>query len=182
VIVATRSDDTIRYAAEHGLGLGVSFLPVEQTVQITEKYRSYCEAAGWQPDPDQIVYRGSIYLAETDQRAEDWFEDVKRAGLKPAIPLRPAMARAIQSARAGEEFDLRNVIAGSAQGDVAGVARGLNFIGGPDTIVRQIQEFHHRCGVGVVDLFFQQPSLEHREVMKELELFGKEVLPRIKEL
>jgi alkanesulfonate monooxygenase SsuD/methylene tetrahydromethanopterin reductase-like flavin-dependent oxidoreductase (luciferase family) len=154
---------------------------VEQTARIIEKYRSWCKAAGWQPTPDQIVYRGSIYLAETDQRAEAWFDGVKRAGLKPAIPLRPAMARAIQSARAGEEFDLRNVIAGSAQGDVAGVARGLNFIGGPDAVARQIKEYHDQCGVGVVDLFFQQPSLEHREVMKEIELFGKEVLPGIKE-
>ena len=181
VIVATRSDDTIRYAAEHGLGLGVSFVPVEQAAQITDKYWSCCKEAGWQPTPDQIVYRGSIYLAETDQQAEDWFEGVKRSGLKPAIPLRPTVARAIQSARAGEEFDLRNVIAGSAQGDVAGIARGLNFIGGPDTVAKQMKEFHDRCGVGVMDLFFQQPSLGHREVMKEIELFGKEVLPSIRE-
>ena len=69
------------------------------------------------------MYRGSIYLAETDQQAANWFEDVKLAGLKPAIPLRPTLARAIQSARAGEEFDLRNVIAGSAQGDVGGIEK-----------------------------------------------------------
>jgi alkanesulfonate monooxygenase SsuD/methylene tetrahydromethanopterin reductase-like flavin-dependent oxidoreductase (luciferase family) len=181
VIVATRSDDTIHYAAEHRLGLGVSFIPVDQMTKITEKYRRWCEEAGWQPKSDQIVYRGSIYLAETDRQAEEWFEDVKRAGLKPAIPLRPVVAQAIQAARAGEEFDLRNVLAGSAQGDVAGVARGLNFIGGPDTIVKQMKAFHDQCGAGVVDLFFQQPTLEHREVMKEIELFGKEVLPQIKE-
>jgi hypothetical protein len=34
--------------------------------------------------------------------------------------------------------------------------------------------------VGVVDLFFQQPSVGHGEVMKEIELFGREVLPQIK--
>jgi alkanesulfonate monooxygenase SsuD/methylene tetrahydromethanopterin reductase-like flavin-dependent oxidoreductase (luciferase family) len=149
--------------------------------KITEKFRRWCEEAGWQPKSDQIVYRGSIYLAETDRQAEEWFEDVKRAGLKPAIPLRPVVAQAIQAARAGEEFDLRNVLTGSAQGDVAGVARGLNFIGGPDTIVKQMKAFHDQCGAGVVDLFFQQPTLEHCEVMKEIELFGKEVLPQIKE-
>jgi alkanesulfonate monooxygenase SsuD/methylene tetrahydromethanopterin reductase-like flavin-dependent oxidoreductase (luciferase family) len=181
VIVATRSDDTIQYAVEHRLGLGVSFIPVDQMARVTEKYRRWCEEAGWQPQPDQIVYRGNIYLAETDRQAEEWFEDVKRAGLKPAIPLRPVVSKAIQAARSGEEFDLRNVLAGSAQGDVAGVARGLNFIGGPDTIVKQMKAFHDQGGAGVVDLFFQQPTLEHREVMKEIELFGKEVLPQIKE-
>ena len=44
------------------------------------------------------------------------------------------------------------------RGDVAGAARGLNFMGGPDTIVKQMKAFHDQCGAGVVDLFFQQPS------------------------
>jgi alkanesulfonate monooxygenase SsuD/methylene tetrahydromethanopterin reductase-like flavin-dependent oxidoreductase (luciferase family) len=91
--------------------------------------------------------------------------------------MRPAQSRAIQAARAGEAFDLRNVIACSAQGDVVGVARSLNFIGGPDTVAKQIKAFHEQCGVGVVDLFFQQPSVSHKEVKKEIKLFGKEVLP-----
>jgi predicted transcriptional regulator len=33
----------------------------------------------------------------------------------------------------------------------------------------------------VVDLFFQQPRVSHREVMQEIELFGRAVLPHIKE-
>ena len=53
---------------------------------------------------------------------------------------------------------------------------------GPDTVVQQIKEYREQCGVGVVDLFFQQPSVGHKEVMEEIELFGKEVLPQIKEL
>ena len=74
-----------------------------------------------------------------------------------------------------------SVIAGSPQGDVAGVADRLNFLGGPDTIAKQIREFRDQCGVGVMDLIFQQPGLDHKEVMKEIELFGKEVLPQMKE-
>jgi hypothetical protein len=54
-------------------------------------------------------------------------------------------------------------------------------MGGPDTIVKQLKVFHDQCGVGVVDLFFQQPSVGHREVMQEIALFGREVLPQIKE-
>ena len=182
MVVATRSDDMLHYAAEHKLGLAVSFVPVDQMAKVTEKYYAWCDEAGWQPTPDQIVYRGSIYLAETDKQAEAWFEGVKRAGPVPGgIALRPAVSRAIQAARAGEEFDLRHVLAGSVQGDVAGAARGLNFMGGPDTVVKQMKAFHDQCGVGVVDLFFQQPSVSHREVMQEIELFGREVLPQIKE-
>ncbi len=129
-----------------------------------------------------MVYRGSIYLAETDKKAQDWFESLKGAASVPAIPLRRTVSEAIQAARSGEQFDLRNVIAGSPEGDVVGNAVGLTFMGGPDTVFQQIKAFHDRCGFGVLDLFFQQSSVDHRDVMKEIELFGKEVLPRIKEL
>jgi alkanesulfonate monooxygenase SsuD/methylene tetrahydromethanopterin reductase-like flavin-dependent oxidoreductase (luciferase family) len=54
-------------------------------------------------------------------------------------------------------------------------------VGGPDTVVKQLKAFHDRCGVGVVDLGFQQPGTDHRQVMKEITLFGREVLPRLKE-
>ena len=57
----------------------------------------------------------------------------------------------------------------------------MSFIGGPDTIVKQLKAFHDQCGTGVVDLAFQLPGIDHREVIKEIELFGREVLPRIKE-
>jgi len=181
VIVATRSDETIRYAAEQGYGLGVSFVPVDQMVKIVDKYRTWCAEFGKETQPDQVVYRGSIYLAETDEKAQEWFENLKRRGSAPAIPLRSTVAQAIEAARSGEEFDLRNVIAGSAQGDVVGNSPGLSFIGGPDSVVQQMREFHDKCGADVVDLFFQQPTVDHASVMKEIELFGKEVLPRIKE-
>ena len=182
VIVATRSDDTVRYAAEHQLGLGVSFVPPEQMAAVTGKYFQWCAETGWQPEPDQVVYRGSIYLAETDKQADDWL--AKRTGIGPVpggIVMRPNVTRAVNASRAGEEFDLRNALAGSPQGDVVGVARGLNFMGGPDRVVEQIKQFHDECGAGVVDLFFQQPGVDHREIMREIDLFGKEVLPRIRE-
>jgi alkanesulfonate monooxygenase SsuD/methylene tetrahydromethanopterin reductase-like flavin-dependent oxidoreductase (luciferase family) len=182
MVVATRSDDMLQYAAAHKLGLAVSFVPVDQMARVAAKYYAWCAEAGWQPTPDQIVYRGSIYLAETDKQAEAWLEGVKQAGPVPGgIAMRPAVSRAIQAARAGEAFDLRNILAGGVQGDVAGTARGLNFMGGPDTVVKQIKAFHDQCGVGVVDLFFQQPSVGHKEVMQEIKLFGREVLPQIKE-
>ena len=47
--------------------------------------------------------------------------------------------------------------------------------------MKQLKAFHDQCGAGVVDLFFQQPSVSHKEVMQEIELFGREVLPRIQE-
>ncbi len=44
-----------------------------------------------------------------------------------------------------------------------------------------MRAYYDQAGAGVMDLFFQQPVVSHGEVLKEIELFGREVLPSIKE-
>ena len=102
------------------------------------------------------------------------------------MDLRSSVTRAVFAARDGKAFDprQRHVAAGGAQGAWQAVQSRrelLTLVGGPDTIVKQLKAFHDQCGVGVVDLGFQQTGTDHREVMKEIELFGREVLPCIKE-
>lgn len=183
VIVATRSEDAIQYAASHRLGLAVSYDSVEQVSEITRKYQRWCQEAGWQPSPDQIVYRASILLAETDRQAADRLDRLKASGLvERGMNLRSSVTQAVLAARDGREFDLRN--RDGRSGAPAGARPGrepITFVGSPDTIVNQLKVFNDQCGVGVVDLGFQESSIDHQEVMKEIELFGREVLPRIKE-
>ena len=182
VMVATRSDDTVKYAAANRLGLGVAYDRVDNVAKVIEKYNRWCQEAGWQPTPDQIVYRGSICLAETDRQAEERLERLHPGGRGRGLAMRPSVTQAVQAARAGAEFERRTAVADSTQVDVVPDPRGLfSFIGGPDSIVNQLKAFHDQCGTGVVDLGFQQPGIDHREVMEEIELFGREVLPRIKE-
>ena len=187
VIVATRSDDAVQYAAAHRLGLAVSYDPVDQMAKVAAKYSAWCAEAGWQPTPGQIVYRASILLAETDRQAAHRLEVLKASGLgERGMDLRSSVTRAVFAARDGKQFDPRHhsIAADGAQGARQAVQSGrslLTLVGGPDTIVKQLKAFHDQCGVGVVDLGFQQTGTDHREVMQEIELFGREVLPRIKE-
>ena len=183
VIVATRSEDSAEYAARNRLGLGVSFVSAEQVAQLTDKYHQWCGEADWTPQPEDVVFRGNIYLAETDAKAGEWLERGRVAGAQ-RVAAAPTLniAKAAQAARTGEQFDLRNAVAGGPSGDVASVASRMNFFGSPDTVVGQIKEYRDRCGVGVVDLFFQQPNVSHEEVMQQIDLFGREVLPRIQDL
>lgn len=182
VIVASRDDGTVRYAAGNQLGLAVAYEPVEAAAEVAGKYHRWCQEAGWQPTPDQIVYRGSIFLAKTDREAENRLSRLTSGGPGRGLTMRPAVTQAVQAARAGEDFDPRHVAPGSGSGYVARSGGGpVNFSGGPDAVVQQLKEFHDQCGVGVVDLAFQLPGMDHREVMEEIDLFGREVLPRIKE-
>ena len=183
VIVATRSEDTIKYAADNHLGLGIAYESLAATAGIVEKYCGWCREAGWQPTPDQIVYRGGIFLGETDRDAESFLSGLQARGVERGLSISSSLARAVQAARVGERYDSR---AGFGHGTVESTPRParalLNFVGGPETVTRQLQELHTQCGVGVVDLAFQQPGMSHQGVMQQVELFGRQVLPRIKEL
>ncbi len=87
----------------HQLGLAVSYDPVEQMAKVTDKYYQWCQEAGWQPTPDQIVYRASILLAETDRQAENRLEVLKAGGLRErGMDLRASVTRAIVAARGGK--------------------------------------------------------------------------------
>ena len=159
----------------------MSFLPVEEVATISNKYFKWCEEAGWAPEPDEVVFRGSIYLAETDEKAWEWFHRQEDQGRARGMAMRSSVAQVIQAQRTRQEVDFSHVFAGSASGDIVGGSPALTFVGGPDSITEQIKAYHDQCGAGVIDLFFQQPSLTHSDIMNEIELFGREVLPRIKE-
>jgi alkanesulfonate monooxygenase SsuD/methylene tetrahydromethanopterin reductase-like flavin-dependent oxidoreductase (luciferase family) len=183
VLVATRSADAVHYAASNHLGLAVSYDPVDQMAKVTDQYYQWCQDAGWQPTPDQVVYRASILIAETDRQAEHRLEALKAKGLgERGMDPRSSVTRAVFAARDGKAFDPRShngAAAGARQAGPSG--RGLlTLMGSPDTIVKQLKAFHDQCSVGVVDLGFQLTGTDHGDVMREIALFGREVLPRIK--
>src|SRR3989442_12756200 len=174
VIVATRSDDAVQYAASHHLGLAVSYDPVDQMATVTDNYYQWCQEAGWQPTPDQVVYRASIVLAETDRQAKHRLEALKGSGLgERGMDLRSSVTRAVFAARDGKAFDprTRDVAAGGAQGGRHAVQarRGLlTFVGGRATIVEEVQAVHDQCGGGGGGPGFQQIRTDHREGMRKI--------------
>ena len=105
--------------------------------------------------------------------------------------LRSSVTQAVLDARNGKwpskgaaNQPVSNQPAIGAQGSYQAVrsSRGLmTFVGGPDTVVNGLKAFHDQCGAGVVDLGFQATGISHKQVMEEIELFGREVLPRMKE-
>ncbi len=180
LIVATRSRDTVKYAAERRLGLGISYDHPDDMAVTALQYRQWCDQAGWQPGADDIVYRGGICLGETDAAAEAIRGRVQAAGGGGGTFIGLSLSQAVQAARSAGQPD-GEPSASPPRARTGGAIRMLNFVGSPDTVVKQLREFHDKCGVGVVDLAFQQPGLTHSDVMAEIELFGREVLPQIRD-
>lgn len=163
------SRDSAEFAARHHLGLGVAYVPFPFLSQLVTYYRERCAAAGWQPTADDILYRGAVCIAKTAEQAQ---QEATRCVLKN---LNMMMRDGVSEAVARLDPAGMNM----AKMEEFSIAR---FVGTPDMIVRQIRECKEQGGAGVIDFGFHVPGLTHDEVMLRMELFGAEVLPRIREI
>jgi alkanesulfonate monooxygenase SsuD/methylene tetrahydromethanopterin reductase-like flavin-dependent oxidoreductase (luciferase family) len=161
------------FAARNRIGLGVSYGPFAVMGKATGYFREQCAKFGWQPTADQIIFRANIVLAETDAEAQRAMQ---------AYPAQAAFALGSGVASALLELDTRN-IAGEARPASINRALPINFVGGPDTVVAQIRQCRELTGAGVIDLGFNTPgSSDPNALMAALELFGRNVLPRIRDI
>jgi alkanesulfonate monooxygenase SsuD/methylene tetrahydromethanopterin reductase-like flavin-dependent oxidoreductase (luciferase family) len=161
------------FAARNRIGLGVSYGPFEVMGKVTAYYREQCGQRGWEPEPDQIIFRANIVLSETDAQAQRAME---------AYPARAPFALAEGVASALLALDTRN-IAGEARPASINRALPINFFGGPDTVVDQIRRCREVIGAGVIDLGFNTPGTTDPDALLDaLDLFARTVLPRIRDI
>ena len=162
------------FAARHHIGLGVSYGTFELMGKATQYYRERCAHYGWEPDPDHIIYRANMILGETDDAAED---ALRRRDKQAPFPVRAGLRDALIGADTS-----RNVAGERKQANVGGVLP-ISFCGGPDRVVEQLRRCREDIGAGVVDVSLQDPGTGDTEgMLRSLELFGRKVLPRIREI
>jgi len=167
------SRESCEFAARYRIGCGVSYGSFESVGRATRYYREECARHGWQPGPDDIIYRANMVLAETDDEAH---AILARQPTTAPFSMRAGVRDAIA------KVDARN-IAGTARPPVVTGALPTSFIGGPDTVVEQVRRCREEVGAGVLDLSLQPPgSGDPDALLRALELFGKTVLPRIREI
>ena len=87
------SRESCEFAARHHIGLGVSFAPFEVVAKSTRYYREACARYGWEPSPEQMIYRANILLADTDEEAQELLEK-QRNGPAP-FPMRAGVRDAL---------------------------------------------------------------------------------------
>ena len=157
--------ESASFAAAHRLGLGVSFYPGHITAQMTGHYKQECAEHGWQPTPEQLLYRCFGAVAEDDAGAAE-LESRFFSGDGAANLFRGRGAAIPPPTQVQPGFGLGE----------------LRFCGSPDTVVRQITDFHETTGVGVLDIGFGGAGISLEEAERSMRLFATEVLPRVRHL
>jgi alkanesulfonate monooxygenase SsuD/methylene tetrahydromethanopterin reductase-like flavin-dependent oxidoreductase (luciferase family) len=135
--------------------------PPGRFAPLVELYKRALEAYGHPLLPIGMHSHG--YVARTDQDAVDiqwpyWAETFEKAALERGWA-RPTMAR-FQAERAG----------------------GSLYIGSPETVATKIAAMMRLLGLSRFDLAYATGRMPHKQRLATIELYGREVIPRVREL
>jgi alkanesulfonate monooxygenase SsuD/methylene tetrahydromethanopterin reductase-like flavin-dependent oxidoreductase (luciferase family) len=196
IYMSGSSPESSEFAARNRIKLGFAVTTLPLASHSSAIYHSVANECGWQPEPDDIIYRVGIQIAETDAEARENAAAATGRGAEP--PPRPNEAPQSASARAAgfatSNMNIDNAVAQSGYygrdaenqrgrirttGDLDDrIEKGQILCGSPDTILRQAQRVRGELGAGILDLIFPGPQ---ETVLRSIELFGSKVLPRLHE-
>ena len=181
IYMSGSSPDSSEFAARNRIGLGLAFTNVPQAKQSVENYREHAKRAGWTPTADDIIYRVIFHVADTDDQAlEDSRPPRKNAPRGSLTFANRDLEKAVDSAGYyGRDRDAqRNRLMPRPLQD--SIDLGQIILGGPDTVVKQIERIHRDLGAGILDLTIANDLGE--KTMHAIDLIGTKVMPRVRHL
>ena len=181
IYVSGSSPESGELAARLKLAIGLAFTTVPLAAEATRHYREQAAVNGWEPTPDDVLYRLSVHVAETDQQAHD---ELVAAGAHQRRPAYSTSNRAVDDAVAGAGYYGRDATAQRGRLETYElddrIELGQMLAGSPETVLGQIRTIREKLGAGILDLIFQPVGRD--KTLRAIELFGTRVLPRMRDL
>lgn len=177
MFMSASSPEAGEFAARNHMGVGFAFTTVPNAKKSVTHYRNCARAAGWEPAPENVIYRAHFHIAETDEQA---FADM--ATLPPRVDL-TLNNKALKEAVSKSGYygaDIEGQTQRSATRQLAErIELGQIIVGSPETAIKQVRRIRDELGAGVIDLFVGVQLGER--TMRSIELFGSKVLPHVHE-
>lgn len=193
VWIAARSAESIEWCVKRRLPIAQIYQTTGQIEDTFNYYRKTAAGEGWEARPDDFILCRHIYVDETDQRAQEitepalrYFFTVYNRGFNEAINQRAADQQRLMAALTTERsFNYfregnRQRVDFSKLGWEGLIATGYVIAGSPDTVARQILDQMKQIGADHFMGMFHIGNLAHDKVISSLDLFHKEVMPRLR--
>ena len=186
----TGSPESVVWAAQHQhpyMNLGAL---VDTTEWLKNVYIETARETGFKPGPEHFGYLLRCLVADTDEKAIEigreflWTMSHRQRGPRehndpPGYQSREAVK--VKSQR--------------PTGDVAGgggLGIGMSYeqlqavnniiVGSPETVTKKLTQVIERLSPGYLHIYGNEGAMEHKHVMRSIELLGKEVIPRLHEI
>jgi len=176
IYMSGSSPEAGEYAAKNRIGLGFAFTTVPMAKTAVRHFRAQARLAGWEPAPDDVMYRVAFHVAPSDDEA---FADM--SAQPPRVSLTNSNA-AITAAVAETDYygrDFETQSSRNATRDLRDrIEQGQILVGSPDTVVQQIRRIRDELGCGILDCVLAVQLGD--KSLRSIELFGTRVLPQIR--
>jgi probable LLM family oxidoreductase len=158
------SPESVIRAARHGFSMMLAIIggPPVRFAPFPQLFRQALEELGQPARPVGIHAPG--HVAETDEQAQDEFWPQWQATIT----------------RVAAERGFRPPTRESFAADIG--PDGALYVGAPETVAQKIVANLRNLDASRFDLKFGMPGLTHEQVMKTIELYGNEVIPRVRTL
>ena len=190
----TGSPESVVWAARHGypyMNLGAT---IDLTAYLKAIYIETAEEAGFKAGPEHFGYLLKCIVADTDERAVEigrkflWTADHRAKG-----PREHNDPPGYQS-RAAVKLKTQRPTGGTAEGGggLGIVALGMTYeqlqeinniiVGSPQTVIRKLTHVLERLSPGYLLIYGSEGDMDHKDVMRSIELLSTEVIPALHEL
>jgi alkanesulfonate monooxygenase SsuD/methylene tetrahydromethanopterin reductase-like flavin-dependent oxidoreductase (luciferase family) len=176
------SVETVEFVAKHRYAyMGIPYFHISVFERMFKMFRDACQKEGYEADPLQMGWLVPIYVAETDEEAKKQYEEhfwyfVKR--LLPGITISPpgyTTLRSYENMMKG----LGTFMASLESWDQVEEGQ-YAIVGSPETVTRKLTENLERLGAGNLLGLFQLGTLPADLTRRNLELFSREVMPKLR--
>lgn len=181
IFVSGSSPESGELAAKYRLHIGFAFTTVPFARESARYYREQARAYGWEPTPDHVLYRTLVHVADSDEQA---YNDLYEAGAAERRTAYSTSNRALDDAAARAGYYGRDEGTQRARLEAhelkERVDLGQLLVGSPETVLKGVRWIRDELGAGIAELIFH--PLPGGKTRRSLELFGTQVLPRMREL
>ena len=178
------SPESVIWAARHQyayLNLGAL---IELTMELKQVYIDTAKEVGFTPGPEHFGYQVRALVADTDEKAQEagrkflWTQNHRMRGPvehndPPGYQSRIASTLAARRPGAGAG----PVMTYESLQDVNAI-----IVGSPETVTRKLSSTIERLSPGYLILIGSDGDIPHKDVMRSIELLGKEVIPALHEI
>jgi alkanesulfonate monooxygenase SsuD/methylene tetrahydromethanopterin reductase-like flavin-dependent oxidoreductase (luciferase family) len=178
LLTSAGSPESAMFAAREGMDIGFFAMPLEVCAKIADIYRQEARRCGWEPTADNILYRATALVADTDEEALELCVAYDWGHLQGILEPTPQTAQDFGQLMGG-------VLAGGWAKDPAMMAAAFAkkgnrlpvFLGSPETVIDQLRQAQEVLGFGRFDLITSGDLLPFEPSARSLQLFGERVIP-----
>ena len=179
------SPESVMWAARHGYAYMNLGALIELTRELKQIYIDTAHEVGFKPGPEHFGYQLRALVADTDEKAQElgeaflWTQDHRMRG-----PREHNDPPGYQS-RAARTLQMKRVGAGAPGTRLTyQELQDLNAIvvGSPETVIRKLTTTIEHLSPGYLILIGIDGPIPHKDVLRSIELMGREVIPALHEI